>query len=123
MIIRTILGAVLIAACAVPAVAAPTEIGYPRHALGYAAMMARDYVTAERQLRASSDVAVTDPARLINLGTVMIQTGRQAEGTALLEQARKSEDIELVLGNGRTMWSRDVARRALATVTVSYAAR
>ena len=86
-------------------------------------MMARDYVTAERQLRASSDVAATDPARLINLGTVMIQTGRQAEGTALLEQARKSEDIELVLGNGRTMWSRDVARRALATVTVSYAAR
>ena len=85
--------------------------------------MARDFPTAERQLRASSEVAANDPARLINLGTVLIQTGRYAEGADLLEQARKSEDVELVLGNGRTMWSRDVARRALAKVTASYAGR
>lgn len=123
MVIRMILSAVLIAACAVPAVAAPAEIGYPRHSLGYAALMSRDYLTAERQLRAPADVAANDPARLINLGTLLIRTNRQAEGTDLLEQARKSEDVELVLANGRTMWSRDVARRALATVTVSYAGR
>lgn len=123
MAYRTILSAALIAACAAPAFAAPAEIGYPRHALGYAALMKRDFITAERQLRAPADVAADDPARLINLGTVLIHTGRQAEGTDLLERARKSEDVELVLGNGRTMWSRDVARRALATVTATYAAR
>lgn len=123
MVIRTIFGLVLIAACTVPAVAAPAEIGYPRNALGYAAMMAHDFPTAERQLRASGDVAANDPARLINLGTLLIQTGRQAEGADMLEQARKSEDVELVLGDGRTMWSRDVARRALATVTARYAGR
>lgn len=123
MVIRMMFSAVLIAACAIPAVAAPAEIGYPRHSLGYAAMMARDYITAERQLRAQADIDANDPARLINLGTLLIQTGRQAEGAGLLEQARKGEDIELVLGNGRTMWSRDVARRALATVTASYAGR
>jgi len=123
MVIRSLFCAIMIAACAVPAAAAPAEIDYPRHSLGYAAMMARDYVTAERQLRASNEVAADDPARLINLGQVLIQTGRQAEGTALLDQARKVEDVELVLGNGRTMWSRDVARRALATVTATYAGR
>ena len=123
MVVTRLISAVLIAACAVPAVAGPAEIDYPRHSLGYTAMMARDYVTAERQLRATNGVDANDPARLINLGQVLIQTGRHSEGAALLEQARKVEDIELVLGNGRTMWSRDVARRALATVTASYASR
>lgn len=123
MAVCTKLSVVLIAACATPAFAAPAEIGYPRHALGYAALIDRDFTTAERQLRASNEVPADDPARLINLGTILIHTGRQAEGADLLERARKSEDIELVLGNGRTMWSRDVARRALATVTASYAGR
>ncbi len=123
MVIRSLIGAALIAACTVPATAAPTEIDYPRHSLGYAAIMSRDYVTAEAQLRASSGVDASDPARLINLGQLLIRTGRQAEGAALLDQARKVEDVELVLGNGRTMWSRVVAHRALATVTTSYAGR
>ena len=121
--IYSLIGAAFIAAGAVSAAAAPAEIDYPRHSLGYAAMMSRDYVTAETQWRASSGVDARDPARLINLGQLLIRTGRQAEGAALLDQARKVEDIELVLGNGRTMWSRDVARRAMATVTTSYAAR
>lgn len=123
MAIRSLIGAALIAAGTVPVTAAPTEIDYPRHSLGYAAMMSRDYVKAEAQLRASSGVDASDPARLINLGQLLIRTGRHAEGAALLDQARKVEDIELVLSNGRTMWSRDVARRALATVTTTYAAR
>ncbi len=123
MIIRSLIGAAFIAAGALPAVAAPAEIDYPRHSLGYAAMMSRDYVTAEAQLRALNGVDANDPARLINLGQLLIRTGRQAEGAALLDQARKDEDIELVLADGRTMSSRDVARRALATVTTSYAGR
>jgi len=123
MVIRSLIGAALIAAGTVPAAAAPAEIDYPRHSLGYAAMMSRDYVTAEAQLRALNGVEANDPARLINLGQLLIRTGRHAEGAALLDQARKVEDVELILGNGRTMWSREVARRALATVTTSYAAR
>ncbi len=123
MAIRSVICAALIAFGAVPVAAAPAEIDYPRHSLGFAAMMARDYVTAEAQLRALDGVEASDPARLINLGQLLIRTGRQAEGAALLDQARKVEDVELVLGNGKTMWSRDVARRALATVTTSYAAR
>lgn len=122
MIARSLFSVALLA-IAVPAVAAPAEIDYPRHSLGYAAMMKRDYVTAERQLRAPADVEADDPARLINLGSLLIRTGRQAEGTDLIERARKSEDTELILSDGRTMWSREVARRALATVTASYAAR
>lgn len=123
MVARKIFTAVLLTACGVPAIAAPGEIGYPRHSLGYAAMMARDYVSAERQLRAPADIDADDPARLINLGTLLIRTGRQAEGADLIERARASEDVELILADGRTMWSRDVARRALATVTATYAGR
>jgi len=123
MAIYSFIGAALIAAGSVPAAAAPAEIDYPRNSLGYAAMMSRDYVTAEAQLRALDGVDAADPARLINLGQLLIRTGRLAEGTALLDQARKVEDVELVLADGRTMWSRDVARRALATVTTSYASR
>ena len=123
MVIRSVICAALIAVSAAPAAAAPAEIDYPRHSLGYAAMMARDYVTAEAQLRALNGVEANDPARLINLGQLLIRTGRHSEGAALLDQARKVEDVELILGNGKSMWSRDVARRALATVTTSYASR
>jgi hypothetical protein len=123
MVIRSVIGAALIALGTVPATAAPAEIDYPRHSLGFAAMMSRDYVTAEAQLRALNGVEADDPARLINLGQLLIRTGRQVEGAALLDQARKGEDVDLVLANGRTMSSRDVARRALASVTASYAGR
>ena len=123
MITRLSLSFVLMAAVAAPSVSAPAEIAYPRHSLGYAALISRDYTTAERQLRAPADVNANDPARLINLGTLLILTGRQAEGADLLNQARKGEDVELVLGDGRTMWSRDVARRALSRVTATYAGR
>ena len=123
MVIRSVICAVLIAVSSAPAAAAPAEIDYPRHSLGYAAMMARDYVTAEAQLRALNGVEANDPARLINLGQLLIRTGRHSEGAALLDQARKVEDVELILGNGKSMWSRDVARRALATVTTRYASR
>ncbi len=123
MVVRSVICAAFVAVAAVPVAAAPAEIDYPRHSLGFAAMMARDYVTAEAQLRALNGVEADDPARLINLGQLLIRTGRQAEGAALLDQARKGEDIELVLANGRTMFSRDVARRALASVTTSYAGR
>lgn len=122
MIARSYLSLALLAIAA-PAVAAPAEIGYPRHSLGYAAMMKGDYVAAERQLRAPAEVEADDPARLINLGALLIRTGRQAEGADLIERARKSEDVELVLSNGRTMWSREVARRTLASVTATYAGR
>jgi hypothetical protein len=123
MVIRSVICAALIAVGTVPAAAAPAEIDYPRHSLGFAAMKAGDYVTAEAQLRALNGVEANDPARLINLGQLLIRTGRHAEGAALLDQARKAEDIDLVLANGRTMSSRDIARRALASVTATYAGR
>ncbi len=123
MVNRLLLCAIAIAAAAAPLAAKPAEVGYPKNSLGYAALMSAEYATAEQQLRAADGVAANDPARLINLGTLLIRTGRQAEGAALLEQAVKGEDVELLLGDGRTMWSRDLARRALATVQTSYAGR
>ena len=122
MLNRLMIGAALLAVAA-SASAEPAEIGYPAKSLGYAALMNSDVVTAERQLRDTSKVAANDPARLVQLGALLVRTGRQAEGAFLLEQAMNAEDVELVLGDGRTMWSRDLARMELARVKTSFAGR
>ncbi len=122
MIHRLLIGAALIAISS-GAAAGPAEVGYPKDSLGYAALMKSDTVTAERQIRENREVAANDPARLVQLGALLVRTGRQAEGAALLEKALAAEDIELVLGDGRTMWSHDLARRSLDRVRTSYAGR
>ena len=45
-----------------PAYAEPSEIGYPKGALGFSALVDADYSTAESQLRANNRVAKDDPA-------------------------------------------------------------
>lgn len=107
-----------------PSVAAePSEINYPEGSLGFAALMRADLKTAEDQLRLSPGVADDDPARLINLGGLLSRTGRPAEGILLLERAASGEDIDLVLADGRTVSSRETARKALAKLRRGYAER
>ncbi len=123
MIHRLMIGAALMVATSGAFAAGPAEVGYPENSLGFAALMRADTATAERQIRENKEVAVNDPARLVQLGVLLLRTGRQAEGAALLEKALAAEDVELVLGDGRTMWSRDLARRSLERVQTSYAGR
>jgi hypothetical protein len=59
-----------------PANPAGGEIGYPRESLGYDALVAGRFHQAEVQIETSRGVAVDDPARLLNLGAVHMQTGR-----------------------------------------------
>lgn len=81
--------------------------------LGYDALMAADYRTAEAQLRETKDFAWNDPARLINLGQVMAQTGRTAAAAELFREAVSAEECDLILSDGTTENSREVATRAL----------
>lgn len=123
MVFRSTCTAFLIALLSAPVLAGPNELNYPEGSLGFAALMSADYATAENQLRKSRGVAPDDPARLINLGVVLIRTGREAEGVSLLEKAAKGENFELVMADGRSMSSKEVARRALAKLKRNYAGR
>lgn len=123
---RTIVLGILAAASATTALAnGPSgEVGYTRGALGFDALVRADYRTAEQQLEARQGVAANDPARLLNLGLVHWQTGRTDSARALFVAVRDSHrSVMLELANGESIDSRDAARRALARMEPSFAAR
>jgi Flp pilus assembly protein TadD len=94
------------------AAAQQSEVGYPAGSLGVQAIMSSDYATAERQLR-DTRVARGDPGRLINLGVVLARTGRSAAATKAFERVLDEENVELILANGNSMYSHEIARAAL----------
>ncbi|MDQ8755670.1 tetratricopeptide repeat protein [Sphingosinicella sp. LHD-64] len=109
--------AVLAAALAmVPAAASAqaVEEGFPRGSLAVAAIDRGDWNRAEALLR-TSQLEADDPARLINLGAVYMQTGRTSEALtawrAALASNRHSQ-VETI--GGRWVSTRDLAREALA---------
>lgn len=126
---RTIVTVALVAACglAVPSFgqhAAAGEIAYPRGSLGYDALMRGDPMAAEAQLRANTSVSANDPARLINLGRALEQTGRHAEAMTMYRAAIDSpKRFDLVLASGRVMDSRLVAKTALRRLETGFAQR
>lgn len=92
------------------------EIGYPKGALGYDALVQADYATAERQLLLDDSTARNDPAKLINLGQIYWKTGRIEMAVRVLEEAARSEDMELILADGSVVSSRDAARKTLEAI-------
>jgi len=102
---------------------ANAEIGYAPGSLGYAAIEAGDWATAEAQLTASR-AGDDDPARLLNLAHVYAKTGRLAEAQALYEQVAASrDDGPFELSDGTVISAREAARRALARVRTTTALR
>ncbi len=108
-----------LAALAAPVAAQQAELGYPRGSLGFEALSADDLRTAELQLK-SGAVARYDPARLINIGQVYARTGRTEQAERMFLRAQRAEEVELVLGNGRTVSSGEVAERALQLLRAGY---
>lgn len=100
------------------------EIGYPKGALGLAAIQNGDLAKAEVQLNSMKGVKASDPARLINLGQVYARTGRLEEAARAYETAMKSrKSFDVVLADGRIMSSREAARLALVDLRGAYAVR
>lgn len=110
----TLAGAVAFAAAG-SAAAEEREIGYPKGSLGAQAILNADYATAERQLD-DFRVYERDPGRLINLGVVFAKTGRTDAAIRHFEQVLEEAEIELILADGRTMPSHDIARAALRSL-------
>lgn len=91
------------------------EAGYPTGSLGLAAIERGDWAAAERQLTDDSRLATDNPARLINLGRVYMETGRTQQALAVWRQALASSNhSEVELLNGRTSTTDEVARQAIA---------
>lgn len=103
---------------------AKTEVGYPKGALGLAAIQDGDLAKAEAQLNSMKGVKASDPARLINLGQVYARTGRTEEAARAYEAAMKNpKEFDVLLVDGRIMSSREAARLALIDLRGGYAVR
>lgn len=122
---NSLVGVAILAATVVaaPALAEPAEVEYPQGSLGYSALLDSDYARAEAQLRSDNGVSSSDPARLINLGQVLARTGRTGEAARLFKQVRSSDNVEVVLADGRTMGSQEAANRALRALRTRFASR
>lgn len=99
---------------AAPSLAQESEIGYPEGSLAYRSLISADYALAERQLRTDGRVKKDDPAKLINYGLALAKTGRPAEAREAFNRVLAEEELELILADGTTSGSHDVARRGLA---------
>jgi Flp pilus assembly protein TadD len=77
------------------------------------AIAAGRYAEAEQKLRASSNADAKDPARLINLATVYAQTQRLDMARAVLDRVRDLPDESLVLADGASYPSHQLAAALL----------
>ena len=96
-----------------PAVAQLAAVNDP--APGYSSLMSANYGKAEQEIRASK-VSPYDPARAINLGIAMAKTGRGDEAARQFNSVLLEPNVEMVVANGQTAMSHDVAERALAAL-------
>jgi Flp pilus assembly protein TadD len=102
----------IVAAALVPATASAQPSPYNDPAPGAKAILQADYSTAEREI--SAGVTSDDPARLINLGVVFAQTGRAEAAEQAFQKVLRLDDMAMVLADGHTESSHDVAGRALS---------
>ncbi len=104
-----------LAACTTAQPGMLVEQGYERGALGVAAIDRGDYASAETQLNELKGVDADDPARLINLGKVYMETGRKAEALSAWRLALASANhFDVETRDGRVVSTAELARQALA---------
>ena len=109
------LAAISLAACTTNQPGMLVEQGYERGALGVAAIDRADWASAEDQLRELRGIRADDPARLINLGKVYMETGRPALALSAWRLALASENhFEVETRDGRIVSTAELARQALA---------
>lgn len=109
------LSAISLSACTTTGPGMLVEQGYDRGALGVAAIDRADWASAEDQLMELRGVRAEDPARLINLGKVYMETGRSALAISTWRRALAAEQhFEVETTDGRVVSTADLARQALA---------
>jgi Flp pilus assembly protein TadD len=82
---------------------------------GYSSLMSSNYSSAEREIRAAN-VSKYDPARAMNLGVALAKQGRHDEAAKQFNHVLMEADVEMVVADGKTVMSHDLARHALASL-------
>lgn len=91
------------------------EDGFAPGALGVAAIDRGDWAAAERALMKDRTLRADNPARLINLGKVYMETGRLELATLTWRKALESRRHFMVATiDGRYVSTKDLAAQALA---------
>jgi hypothetical protein len=107
--------ALSLSACATSGPAPMVENGYQRGALAVAAIDRGDWTAAEKLLLKKQGVSEDDPARLINLGKVYLETGRTGAALSAWRLALASDKHFMVeTRDGRTVSTADLAAKAIA---------
>ena len=107
------LAAVSLSGCAMNRSAPIAEAGYQPGALAVAAIDRADWARAEQLLTDTRRGSAEDPARLINLGKVYWETGRQDQARALWRRAAMIDPIDVETVGGRSVSTAVLAREAL----------
>jgi hypothetical protein len=106
--------AVGLSACATTDRVALVEDGYGRGSLGVAAIARGDWQAAEALIQ-DGQTDAEDPARLINLGKVYMETGRPGMALSAWRLALASPNHFMVeTADGQWVSTKTVAERALA---------
>lgn len=79
---------------------------------GYSSLLGANYANAEREIR-SANVSQYDPARSINLGIALAKQGRANEAAREFNGVLMEENVEMIVADGQTVMSHDLARKAL----------
>ena len=114
MVVLAVLSAVSLSACAMNRAAPIAEAGYQPGALAVAAIEREDWTRAEQLLTDRQRGSADDPARLINLGKVYWETGRQDQARALWRRAAAIDPVDVETVGGRSISTAVLAREALA---------
>ena len=103
------------AALLVPTAASAQLGSYNDPAPGASSLMRSDFANAEREIRGAK-VDASDPARAINLGIALAKTGRRDEAAQQFRSVLMQDDVAMIVADGQTVMSHDLAARALASL-------
>jgi hypothetical protein len=84
--------------------------------------MNSDYANAEREIR-SANVSKYDPARSMNLGIALAKQGRRDDAAKQFNRVLLETDVEMIVADGQSVMSHDLARRALASLETGVLSR
>ena len=88
---------------------------YNDPAPGASSLMRSDFNNAEREIR-SAKVDASDPARAINLGIALAKNGQRDEAAKLFNSVLAQADVQMIVADGETLSSHQVAERALQSL-------
>lgn len=103
-------GAIILGA-ALAATAAGAQTQEQRY--GFDAIQRADLTAAEARLSAERIAQPDEPSVLINLAHIYAKTGRTAQAEMLYRQVLSSDNVLMLTGSRRQLWSHDLASRGL----------